>query len=249
MVGTLPAASGADHGSCSAATEQEKTSAFWSTGLFWSTSLSCLTKAGQGLARWSGRDRAERLGGVKLIALIPLHVSHPDPGNYRAECLTPISRQMPPGWKQMEEQDGDGMSRVSLGKIPGAQLRGRQVTAGHHSAAPWLCPPAQAGKCNLRHHMSPVTLGAPPISLSLSPNCSNCSHPVLLPVSGTLDSCSISFFCQRALVSLPGLDEPEGKQISGGALGEGAPPLVFHTEVSGSLGVSQEGSTTSFPSR
>lgn len=39
---------------------------------------------------------------------------------------------------------------------------------------------------------------------------------MLLPVLGTLDSCSISFFCQRALGSLPGLDEPEGKQISSG---------------------------------
>lgn len=51
--------------------------------------------------------------------------------------------------------------------------------------------------------------------------CSSCS--VLLPVLGTFDSCSISFFCQRALVSLPGLDQPESKQVSVGALGEGVP--------------------------
>lgn len=63
--------------------------------------------AEQRLARWSGGGRAERSGGVKLIALIPLHVYHLDPGNYHAECLNPISRQMPPGWKQMGEEQQD----------------------------------------------------------------------------------------------------------------------------------------------
>lgn len=47
-----------------------------------------------GRARWPGRHRAEGLEGVKLIALIPLHVYHLDPGNYHAESLTPISEQM-----------------------------------------------------------------------------------------------------------------------------------------------------------
>lgn len=47
-----------------------------------------------GRARWPGRHRAEGLGGVKLIALIPLHVYHLDPGNYHGESLTPISEQM-----------------------------------------------------------------------------------------------------------------------------------------------------------
>lgn len=67
---------------------------------------------------------------------------------------------------------------------------------------------------------------------ALSPSHSPClqtapqhcgSRPVLPPVLGTSDSCSISFICQRVLVSPPGLDEPERKQISMGALGEGAP--------------------------
>lgn len=62
MVGTLPAASGADHGSCSAATEQEKTSTFWSTGPFQSTGLSCRTKAGTRVGQmvWQRQGREIR---------------------------------------------------------------------------------------------------------------------------------------------------------------------------------------------
>lgn len=64
---------------------------------------------------------------VKLIASIPLHVYHLDPGNYHAKGLPPISRQMPPAWKQMgEEQDGDGMSWLSLGQSPGEGRDGSQ---------------------------------------------------------------------------------------------------------------------------
>lgn len=54
------------------------------------------------------------------------------------------------------------------------------------------------------------------------------SHPVLLPVSGTLDSCSISFFCQGALLSSLGLDKPEGKRVTGSSGRTGAlshPPV------------------------
>lgn len=107
------------------------------------------------VARWSGRGRAERSGGVKLIALIPLHVYHLDPGNYHAECLNPISRQMPRGWKQMgeEQRDGDGMSWVSLGKIPGAQLRGRQgLLTGE-------CLKAQPHSAAVRHRQENLILG------------------------------------------------------------------------------------------
>lgn len=42
---------------------------------------------------------------------------------------------------------------------------------------------------------------------------------MLLPVLGTFDSCSISFFCQRALLSLSGLREPDGKQSARGRSG------------------------------
>lgn len=87
-----------------------------------STGLFSFAKAEQRLARWSGRGRAERLGGVKLIALIPLHVYHLDPGNYHAECLTPISRQMPRGWKQMGEEQQD-WRQDELGQ-PGENPRG-----------------------------------------------------------------------------------------------------------------------------
>lgn len=223
MVGTLPAASGADHGSCSAVTEQQKTSAFWSTG------LSCRAKAGQGLARWSGRGRAKRLGGVKLIVLIPLHVSHPDPGNYRAERLTPIPRQMPPGWKQMEERDGDRTSWVSLGKIPGAQLQGRQVTGERHSAAPQLCPPAQAGKSNLRHHMSPVTLGA---TLHLTPLVSKPLLSAAVPISCSYlsrgrSTAAPSASSARGLWSLCRGWMNQKESRSAGELWEKVPPLCF----------------------
>lgn len=54
------------------------------------------------------------------------------------------------------------------------------------------------------------------------------SHPVLLPVSGTLDSCSISFFCQGALLSSLGLDKPERKRVTGSSGRTGA---LFHPPV------------------
>lgn len=54
------------------------------------------------------------------------------------------------------------------------------------------------------------------------------SHPVLLPVSGTFDSCSVSFFCQGALLSLLGLDKPEGKRVTGSSGRTGA---LFHPPV------------------
>lgn len=94
--------------------------------------LCCSTKAGQSLARWPGRSTAERLGGVKLIALIPLRVYHLDPGNYCAQFLAPISRQMLCGWKQMgeEQQDRDSRSWVKLGQSPEEKLWARQGLLG-----------------------------------------------------------------------------------------------------------------------
>lgn len=75
-----------------------------------------------GRARWPGRHRAEGLEGVKLIALIPLHVYHLDPGNYHAQSLNSHLQANAHGWKQMgAEQEQDGKSWVSLGEIPGTQ--------------------------------------------------------------------------------------------------------------------------------
>lgn len=87
--------------------------------------LCCATKAGQSLARWPGRSTARRLGGVKLIALIPLRGYHLDPGNYCAQFLAPISRQMLCGWEQMGEEQQDG-GQQELGQA-GANPRGKAL--------------------------------------------------------------------------------------------------------------------------
>ena len=151
-----------------------------------STGLLRFAKAEQRLARWSGRGRAERLG-VKLIDLISLHVYHLDPGNYHAECLTPISRQMPRGWKQMGEEQQD-RGRDELGQ-PGENPRGsapvkarmahREATGERLKALPHGSAVqhrqencilgdsfSMAGQTlamsNFRHHMSSVILWATP---------------------------------------------------------------------------------------
>lgn len=124
------------------------------------------------------------------------------------------------------EQEQDGKSWVSLGEIPGTQQGWQGALTGMlqgnvdmlDCSASWLCSPAQEGKADPRRQVClfvfwwfwrPFHLIHFVSKTLLSPAC---SCPMLLPVLGTFDSCSISLFCQWATGSVLELDELEGSK-------------------------------------
>lgn len=112
-----------------------------------------------GRARWPGRHRAEGLEGVKLIALIPLHVYHLDPGNYHAESLTPISEQMlvvGNRWEQNKSRMGRAGS--AWGKSQGLSEDGRDHSQECYRGM-WTCWSALAHGCAGQHRRGNLILG------------------------------------------------------------------------------------------
>lgn len=112
-----------------------------------------------GRARWPGRHRAEGLEGVKLIALIPLHVYHLDPGNYHAESLTPISEQMlvvGNRWEQNRSRMGRAGS--AWGKSQGLTEDGRDHSQKCDRGM-WTCWTALAHGSAGQHRRGNLILG------------------------------------------------------------------------------------------
>lgn len=137
-----------------------------------------------GRARWPGRHRAEGLEGVKLIALIPLHVYHLDPGNYHAQSLTPISKQMLMVGNRWE-RNKSRMRRAgsAWGKSQGLSEHGRDHSQGCYKGM-WTCWTALPHGSAAQHRRGNLILGdssgfvsfggfgGHSISFPLSPKCS-----------------------------------------------------------------------------